>query len=466
MTKNIKFKQIIGVILSLALVLGCLSGCGNTTTEQTESDYYEFIATESGNDSSSNNEKTTTPSGTTDSKTKVSAPSNLKGTKVKMLMWKAPTEAEKKVFQDFKAQTGIEIQYKQATDYGAAYTELISTTLAANEGYDLAAFSYSDFPGRPAEIMQPLNNIKGLDLKETIWNKKMMDAFAINGKYYGVAIDNNNYSEYVCMYYNKTMFENRGVKTPRELYKAGNWNWDTFLSTAQAMTFTDNGTKVYGYANTSFDYYYIWPLVAGTDFITYESSKFTANYSGEALINAAKFYSDLSTKYKVQEDPSAQGTTAFKTGRAAMLSSITYCMYKDSNTQFNTMSDKIDAVPMPSPKGKSTVVPVGAQLWGILKGAKNSEGAAVFLRYFLDPANYNRSSNFINKDLEGTFNELSKLKPSYTYSKGVINYASLAKYGSICDELSLTTSDQVEAKIKSYAGIFNNSVKIANDAIS
>ena len=51
MTKNIKFKQIIGVILSLALVLGCLSGCGNTTTEQTESDYYEFIATESGNDS-------------------------------------------------------------------------------------------------------------------------------------------------------------------------------------------------------------------------------------------------------------------------------------------------------------------------------------------------------------------------------------------------------------------------------
>lgn len=50
-------------------------------------------------------------------------------------------------------------------------------------------------------------------------------------------------------YYNKTMFEEYGVTTPKEHFLAGNWTWDTLLQTMEAMTQdvnSDGKTDTYG----------------------------------------------------------------------------------------------------------------------------------------------------------------------------------------------------------------------------
>lgn len=53
-------------------------------------------------------------------------------------------------------------------------------------------------------------------------------------------------------YYNKTMFENYGAKTPLEYYKEGNWTWDTMVECWEAVTRDNdgngkiNGTDTFG----------------------------------------------------------------------------------------------------------------------------------------------------------------------------------------------------------------------------
>ena len=58
---------------------------------------------------------------------------------------------------------------------------------------------------------------------------------------------------YMC-YYNKTMFENYGVKTPKEYFMEGAWNWENFVKCAVEMTKdidSDGDIDTYGVNNDS-----------------------------------------------------------------------------------------------------------------------------------------------------------------------------------------------------------------------
>ena len=87
------------------------------------------------------------------------------------------------------------------------------------------------------------------------------------------------------------------------------------------------------------------------------------------------------------------------------------------------------------------------------------------MRYFLDPKNYDMSSNFINKNLEKTFNELAKMDKKVSISSGVVNYAALVDFDNVCHNIALTSADQVTAKVKSYASNFDVAVNKANKAL-
>ena len=82
--------------------------------------------------------------------------------------------------------------------------------------------------------------INGRELTEDEYNElaaicgnKYLDIFSYKGDSYGV---NYPWSGNTVFYYNKTMFEEYGVKTPTEYYMEGNWNWDTCLEIAQKCT--------------------------------------------------------------------------------------------------------------------------------------------------------------------------------------------------------------------------------------
>jgi len=59
----------------------------------------------------------------------------------------------------------------------------------------------------------------------------------------------------IMMYFNKTMFENYGVKTPREYYDEGQWNWTNFMKCLEEMTKdldSDGVIDTYGMPSDSF----------------------------------------------------------------------------------------------------------------------------------------------------------------------------------------------------------------------
>ena len=448
-------KKVISLLMVIAMVF-CLAACGEGGTT---SSYYEEVGGNTSGGSTGNN-----GAGENVQDVVTEVPTNLKGTTVKVLFWRPLTNDEKAVVASFEKQTGMKVQFKFASNAAGPYAELISASLAAKEGYDIAMFNNIHFPNRPSTIMQPLNDMKGFDFNDPAWDKAMMNTQTINGKYYGVNIVGSHQCEFIAMYFNETMFKNRGVKTPRQLYEAGNWNWDTFLEAAKAMTYKENGVQHNGYVNRGTGYMTYWLQAAGTDFITYDGKQFKSNLSDANLLNLVKYYNEFRTKHKIMDDDT-YGVDNFRSGEAAMYSVITYAMFKESDTKFAQMSDTIDAVPFPMPKGQKQVALVDSTLFGILKGAKNPEGAAHFLRYYLDPQNYNMSANFINKNLEKTFNDLAKMDKRVSISEGVVNNGGQVDFANVCHNIVLTDSEQVVSKVKSYATNFDFAVNKSNKAV-
>lgn len=71
------------------------------------------------------------------------------------------------------------------------YREMIATSLAADEGYDVAMMNPTDFPSMVREALQPMNDIATFNADDPAWDKQIMNAYAVGGKYYGVNIRGN-----------------------------------------------------------------------------------------------------------------------------------------------------------------------------------------------------------------------------------------------------------------------------------
>ena len=86
-----------------------------------------------------------------------------------------------------------------------------------------------------------------------ICGTKYLDMFNYKGESYGV---NYPWSGNTLFYYNKTMFEEYGVKTPTEYYLEGNWNWDTMVECFKAVTKDlDGDGKLDTYGTGQFPYF-------------------------------------------------------------------------------------------------------------------------------------------------------------------------------------------------------------------
>ena len=147
--------------------------------------------------------------------------------------------------------------------------------------------------------------------------------------------------------------------------------------------------------------------------------------------------------------------------------------YEYTDDTYHTVTTKggngaLRAVPMAGPTQDTAYVPTRPKAWGVAKGAKNPEGAAYFLRYFLDPANSNMNGTFYNSQFGEVFNIISKAstKKSIKVASGVIEYSSSGAYSTLQTDLSNATPSQINTVLNSKNGIINNAVNRANAEIS
>ena len=134
-------------------------------------------------------------------------------------------------------------------NWGSDFKDL-PAAVAAGDVEDLhAAEGFQVFPNWMAQnLIQPVSSI--VNFKDAMWDKASQEGSTYKGQVYGInTVKAQAVSPYI-VYYNKTLFQENGLKTPFEYYKEGNWNWKTFLEVATKLTKdTDGDGKVdqYGF---------------------------------------------------------------------------------------------------------------------------------------------------------------------------------------------------------------------------
>ena len=257
------------------------------------------------------------------------------------------------------------------------------------------------------------------------------------------------------------MLENYGIKTPRQYWDEGSWNWDTLAEVCKAIKDSISGVSPLGFYKLQ-----MMAQSAGTDFVTYDGTKFTSNLTDQKLIDAyAKLSEFTKLGYYTADDYFAEELSS---GKLAMLCGITFGMKSNNGwwaADGGLRSGEVDAVPFPSPAGEELLVPTDAKLFGIAKGSTNQEAAAYFLRYFLDPTNYDMDNLFLNDNLKDTYNKILQEKRYLNFSEAVIKYIDVHSYNQLNHYLYRGDASQTSVTLDQYSNIVTKAVKRINEEI-
>jgi len=140
--------------------------------------------------------------------------------------------------------------------------------------------------------------------------KTTLEYYLFGGKYYGLPY----YSGPSVTYFNKTLFNNAGVKTPDQYEQEGNWTWQTLVDVAQKLTNTSGSTKVYGYHGTGTDLHWICVAIWGNGGEVWDDQQTKMLLDQTAALDALQFEADMSAKYHIIGGNIPSGSAAMDHG--------------------------------------------------------------------------------------------------------------------------------------------------------
>ena len=295
----------------------------------------------------------------------------------------------------------------------------------------------------------------------------MMDQFAYKGDYYGIALNGSAMSTFYVMFFNKNILQQKGVtKDPYQLWKEGNWNWETCLDIAQKTT--DNSKGETGMTITYQNY---WMLSAGQDFVLADKSGLKNNIKNEDLLNAWYHAWDMIYTHKVV-DTSFTDKAPFYSGKAAMFGGGSYMMQAKGENYVpkNMPEGSWGVVPFPSPKGIDPVAACEGMVWGFPTGKKNSgdqlQAAAWYLRYYLDDINYRDTTIYNKNECWEVMDWMWEQDIQSFNSIGVLTYG--GEYTAASIQYNLIDEADSKSKLKSnldswYSVLDANISKIENE---
>jgi multiple sugar transport system substrate-binding protein len=202
-----------------------------------------------------------------------------------------------------------------------------------------------------------------------------MDAYRKDNKLYGITFSSGP----KVLYYNKSLFKEKGLKTPLELFKEGKWTYDEFYKTAKALT--DPSKGVYGVSmfasNSSWKNWQdafidtIW--ANGAELLSADGKKFLLNSpEGEQSL---KTFSDMMFKDQSHVKPGDQAT--FESGKLGMVrNTFSYVPTARKITNFDW-----DIAPMPKGSRKDAPSAVGVAGYSVMKDTQNPAEAIELVKY-------------------------------------------------------------------------------------
>ena len=375
---------------------------------------------------------------------------------VHVLMWRKFHKSEQLLVDQFKKLTGNNVKVTVTTE--SEYPTKLVSMVSGGNSPDVVMFQSNFFPGLVTKALQPLQN-KYFQLDSDCWNKNYMDAYRINGVYFGVAQPQSWSCEdctYVT-YYSPQILKNCGITTtPFQLYKQGKWNWEKQAEIARAV-------KKKGFQGLSMQSFDLYMLSAGVDFAKYDGSKYTnqlGSVKGTSLLTQAWMEA---AELKQEEVLTGWDLTNVQQGKVGLFTAISYGLYNEGNWFQNNFAKNLEAVPVAGPTS-TTYTPVRPKVWGVPKKAKNPEGAAYFLRYFLDTSALNFDSTFHNKQFGEVYKIITKTsaKKTVMHGSGVADYVESGTYSKICNALVATSPQNITNQLNSKKGSVQTGIARAN----
>ncbi len=122
-------------------------------------------------------------------------------------------------------QYGGDIEWISCSS-GSAYYEKLATLIASGDSPDLMTFEPLAFPYGVSKLMfEPLDEY--FDIEDPLWEDMadFIDEYEYKGEHY--YFPHRIVTKYALNYNRKTV-ENAGLTDPYELYKNGEWTWDTW----------------------------------------------------------------------------------------------------------------------------------------------------------------------------------------------------------------------------------------------
>ncbi|TBL74573.1 ABC transporter substrate-binding protein [Paenibacillus thalictri] len=295
--------------------------------------------------------------------------------KLKLSLWgddlyKKTLEEMIEKFRQTNPNVSVEVILIPFTEY----QQKLSIMLASKSGPDIGWMASRMIP-------QFMNSNQLLDVssieKDADYNIKdiypsTLDYMRKDGKLYGVSFN----AAPSVLFFNKTMFKEKGLKNPLELYKEGKWDYDQYLDVAKKLS--DPAKGVYGLKlvkewNNWYDILVNQIWAYGADIIENNGTKFLLNSpEGE---KALQVYQDMIFKDKIHPKPGDQ--TAFESGNIAI--------YRDKYSYVRKAADiknfEWDIAPLPVGPKKDAPVEVGTSAYAVFSDTKHPKEATELLKF-------------------------------------------------------------------------------------
>lgn len=215
-----------------------------------------------------------------------------------------------------------------------------------------------------------------IDVTTNLW-KDLESSFAnirINGGIYTI---NERPGRWDFVWYNKDIFEQYGLATPKELLEQGNWNWNTFRDAAIALTVdedSDGVPEIYG-AHIQNGLYLVYS--AGTAMVSLNGDGTVSNnVRSEPVARAIEFYTQLHISDNVLYDGS-DAPAQFGAGKIAMLWNGLWVRINFTDL---IKSGAIDFVPIPKdPQTDKYYIYQRFPFYVLPTQSANPEGAAAWM---------------------------------------------------------------------------------------
>lgn len=204
---------------------------------------------------------------------------------IKILIYYDLVGASEDLVDLFETRYGGSIE-QEICGSGTAYFERLGTLVAADLSPDITRYEWASFPhGISRNMYTPIDSY--IDLDSDLWKgmKDIAEEYAYNGKHYYVPY---TLSSNFAINYNKLVLQEYGLPDPLDLYRNGEWTWDTFRDLL--VKWCDASPDHIGYTGVGA---MSFVATTGTKLIEVSDTEIINNTKAESVQHCMEYLEDL-----------------------------------------------------------------------------------------------------------------------------------------------------------------------------